>query len=207
MKPFYEPFVPGQLYSVAEFLALEQQAEDRHEFYDGQVWPFPADTLRHNLLVQNCSLPLFARRKQVGLDVFSNGMLLEVIPGGYYTYPDVVIRDFVPCSGLEYVVQCPKVIVEVLDPLWAERDRTWKCVHYRRLESLQQYVLVSQTQQFVESYWRTAAGEWRYEAFMKPDDVLDIADTGLQLMLREIYDEVAVPLLQLQFPDIRETIK
>ncbi|AHJ96138.1 Uma2 family endonuclease [Hymenobacter swuensis] len=207
MKPFYEPFVPGQLYSVAEFLALEQQAEDRHEFYDGQVWPFPADTPRHNLLVQNCSLPLFVQRKQFGLDVFSTGMMLEVLPGRYYTYPDVMLLDTAPCSGQECVLQNPLVLIEVLDPLWAERDRAWKCAHYRHLDSLRQYVLVSQTQQFVESYRRTAAGEWRYEASIKPDDMLVIADTGLQLTLREIYDEVAVPLLQPQLPDIRETIK
>lgn len=207
MKLFYEPFEPGQPYTFDEFMALEKTAEARHEFYEGQVWMFPPDTPLHNTLVQNCMIPLFRIRKQQGYEVFTTGMMLGVLPGRYYTYPDLMVLDASHYDNDACVLHNPQVIIEVLDPLWAERDRAWKCAHYRQIAALQQYFLVSQKQQLVESYRRTADGAWTHELFTTHDDVLTIADTGFQLTLREIYDEVDVPPLQPQFPSFEAVLK
>lgn len=47
-------------YTVAEYFALEEAADIRHEYYHGEISPLdtPANraggTKRHNLLIQNC---------------------------------------------------------------------------------------------------------------------------------------------------------
>jgi hypothetical protein len=131
VKPFYEPFEPGQHYTFDEFMALEKTAEARHEFYEGQAWMFPPDTLNHNRIVRNCLMPLFSTRKSRGYEVFTTGMMLEVLPGRYYTYPDLMVLDASHYDNDACVLHNPRAIIEVLDPLWAERDRAWKCTHYR----------------------------------------------------------------------------
>src|SRR5262245_64341356 len=56
----------------------------------------------------------------------------------------------------------PILIVEVLSPSTEEDDRSGKWQHYQLIPSLQEYVLVSQSQSRVEVYRRLSSGAWEY---------------------------------------------
>jgi Uma2 family endonuclease len=54
----------------------------------------------------------------------------------------------------------PKVLVEVLSDSTEAYDRGEKFAHYRRIPSLQEYVLISQHERFIEVFRKNEAGKW-----------------------------------------------
>src|SRR4029077_18749426 len=68
----------------------------------------------------------------------------------------------------------PTVIVEVLSPTTESYDRGKKFAHYRRLESLKEYVLVAQDEVFVERYYRQGEN-WQLSDWTSRDETLSLA--------------------------------
>ena len=76
------------------------------------------------------------------------------------TYPDVsvVCGPRVVSPEDPHAIVNPTVIVEVLSDGTETNDRNDKFAHYRRLASLAEYVLVSQSERRIEVYRRTPEG-------------------------------------------------
>jgi len=69
-------------------------------------------------------------------------------------------------------------------------DRGKKFEHYRAIESLSDYVLVSQDKVLVEHFSRQADGRWLYTAANKPTDSISVPTLGCVLNLAEVYENV-----------------
>ncbi|MDE0086216.1 MAG: Uma2 family endonuclease, partial [Candidatus Poribacteria bacterium] len=82
--------------------------------------------------------------------------------------------------------------VEVLSPSTEAYDRGEKLLHYRQLESLKEYILVSQDRVYVERYLRKQE-EWGYISFQELDEVLPLISIQCELPLQEIYENVKFP--------------
>lgn len=96
------------------------------------------------------------------------------------TYPDVtVVCGSLERSRLDHdAVTNPVLIVEVLSDSTEAYDRGEKFAHYRRLPSLEEYVLVSQRRPRLELYRRAARGHWvLFEA--GPGESLEVASIGV----------------------------
>lgn len=99
--------------------------------------------------------------------VFSSELKIRVAATGLTTYPDVTVvcgeaaRDAEDPNALAN----PKLLVEVLSPSTEAYDRGEKWAHYRRLDSLEAYLLVSQLPERVEIYERIPAGQGDPGAF------------------------------------------
>jgi Uma2 family endonuclease len=106
----------------------------------------------------------------------------------FFYYPDVMVTCD-PQDTEKYYKTYPCLIVEVLSPSTQELDRREKRLNYQSLESLQEYVLVSQTEKKVEVYRRLETGKWSVESLVK-DDSLELKSVGLTLTIADIYDEV-----------------
>lgn len=87
----------------------------------------------------------------------------------------------------------PTVIIEVLSPSTEQRDRGDKLLHYLQIDSLTDYLLVSQEQPLVEQYSRQADGQWRFQVFSGLAAVITLATLDVRLSLAEIYDRVEFP--------------
>ncbi|HET7321600.1 MAG TPA: Uma2 family endonuclease, partial [Longimicrobiaceae bacterium] len=120
-----------------------------------------------------------------------NDMRVKVSPTGAYTYPDVVALCGEPRledSHLDTLLN-PALIVEVLSPSTEAHDRGEKFAHYRRLESLQEYILVAQDRVSVEQYTRQG-DVWMLSETDDPDGALTLTSVDCSIPLREIYDRV-----------------
>jgi Uma2 family endonuclease len=111
-----------------------------------------------------------------------------------YTYPDVVAL----CDEMQFddlrrdTLINPAVIIEVLSLSTEAYDRGDKFAHYRRLESVNDYVLVSQTQPRVEHYVRDSnrADRWVLTEVDGLDSMLSLASIGCEIAMSDIYDKV-----------------
>ncbi len=77
----------------------------------------------------------------------------------------------------------------MLSPSTETTDRREKLVNYRTLESLQEYVLVSQEEIKIEVYRQDAQGNWSLTILGK-DDELCLDSIDLNLTMADIYEDV-----------------
>jgi Uma2 family endonuclease len=84
----------------------------------------------------------------------------------------------------------PTVIFEVLSPSTESYDRGPKFAHYRTMQSLQEFILVSQTELRVERYLRQADGNWLYSEITDPAGSLELTSVVCRVPLSRIYRKV-----------------
>lgn len=106
------------------------------------------------------------------------------------TYPDIfIVEESTPIKrkGYQLAEMTPSVIIEVLSKSTADFDRgeKWRC--YKTIDSLKQYVLISQDQILVETY-ENQEGKWVYNDFSGAEAVITIA--GLEIPLSILYQNV-----------------
>jgi len=145
-----------------EYLALEDAADEKHEFINGEIIAMAGGTLRHAALILNVGAELKRALSRRPCLVLSGDARVNVDATGMYTYPDLSIV----CGLVERAPKSrttlanPMVLVEVLSPSTEAYDRGAKFAHYRHLPSLQAYVLVAQDAPRIEVYQRVADGGW-----------------------------------------------
>ena len=149
----------------------------------------------HNLIAGNTLIAIGPQLRDRECEVYPGDMRIKVSPTGLYTYPDITVV----CGKPEFedaevdTLLNPKVLVEVLSPSTADYDRGRKFTHYRRLPSLQEYVLISQDRPLVEHYVRQGQDEWLLTEQSSLQDTLVLPSIQCQLPLSEIYLKVRFP--------------
>ncbi|OON66857.1 Uma2 family endonuclease [Hymenobacter sp. CRA2] len=190
-----------RMYSVEEYLALEEVSEVRHEFYQGEIFAMTGASLPHNRLIKNSVRAIEDRINPDMCEAFIDGALVE-ISADCYLYPDVVVSCHDEDLASDRILRHPSVIIEVLSPKTADYDRTSKLRLYQRLSSLQHYVLIRQDYCWVDCLTR-AADEWSLRVYDSLADELELSALNIRIPLAELYKRVKLdnpPQLQ---PDIR----
>lgn len=157
------PPLPTRRYNV-ERMALsqitwrdvQQLADDghRHEAIEGELYVTPAPTPRHQEIVLRLALRLEAILAEPGRGrVFVAPIGVEFQDSGEGVQPDIV---FVSSSGAAKVeeagiVGAPDLVVEVLSPGTAQRDRGVKRKLYER-HGVEQYWIVDPEARTVEAW-------------------------------------------------------
>ena len=126
--------------------------------------------------------------------MYTSDLRVRVLATGLSTYPDVSVV----CGSAETALEDPDaitnpvVVVEVLSDTTEVYDRGAKAAHYRRLPSLQEYVLVSQAEPLVEVYRRTEAGRWElFEG--RPGDLVELRSLAINLDVAAVYANPLAP--------------
>jgi len=175
--------------TVQEYLALDRQAEIKSEFLDGQMFAMAGGTEEHSLIASNLIRELGTQLKAKPCKVYTPDMRVKIEATGLCTYPDVhvVCGDARFADARRDTLLNPNIIFEVLSASTAAWDRGQKFWHYRHLESLTDYVLVSQDAWLVEHYTRQPNGVWLLETVEGPDGVLKLSSIDAQVPLTEIF--------------------
>jgi Uma2 family endonuclease len=190
-------------YTVEEYLELERQSDVRHEYLDGQIYEMAGESLAHSRICINLAGEVRAQLKGKPCEALSPNMKVQVQSKGMYAYPDLTIVCGEPIfhDTRRDVLTNPRVIFEVLSPSTEAYDRGEKFQRYSsQLETLTDYVLISQHKSFVTHLTRQPHNQWLYSHITEPTASLYIASIDCRLQLSEIYDRV-------QFPVIEDTIE
>jgi Uma2 family endonuclease len=173
-----------------EYLALDRAAESRSEYYRGEMFAMSGGSFPHAQIILNLGGELRHLLKGKGCRVTSSEVRLRVSPEGLYTYPDVMIVCMGPtfADNQKETLLNPVLIGEVLSPSTERHDRGFKFAQYQQLESLQEYVLVSQTEPRVEVFRRQPMAKWLYSDVRGLDSCCALESVGCDIPLAEIYD-------------------
>jgi len=197
----------GRLYTVAEYLEFERQAEERHEYLDGVIRAMAGESPTHGDINVNLLGELRAQLKDKPCRVISaNTKIRSGHPiaqtrqsKGLFSYADasVVCEERKYLDKHQDVLLNPTVVFEILSPSTESFDRGEKFWRYRaHLESLTDYVLISQAYPLVEHYRRQADGQWLLNPISGLDGVLKIDSIDCSLPLAELYYGVEFPALK-----------
>jgi Uma2 family endonuclease len=185
---------PERLYSLEEYLALEEQGEERLEFEDGVLVAMAGEPRQHNYIVSNLVAALWEQTRAKKCRLVHQNVKLQIASGkpkrkgvlrpkSKLYYPDLMIACG-PAPDDPRIEYAPCFLLEVLSPSTASRDKGLKMESYLSLKSLEVYILVDPDFRKVEVYRRTAQG-WLYE--MLQDGAIKIPCIGARLSLEQIY--------------------
>ncbi len=175
-----------------EYLTRERLAEDKSEYYQGEVFAMAGASRRHNLIVANLVSRLVVSLRQRDCEVYPSDMRLLVGETGLYTYPDVMVVCGKPILADVQgdVLTNPVLIVEVLSESSKDYDRGGKFHQYMRIPSLQEYLTVSQTEMMIDHSVRQADNSWVVREFVPANGKVPIRCLGLELDFADVYDKV-----------------
>lgn len=177
-----------------EYLALERKATIKSEYLSGQMYAMSGASREHNIICGNIFVALHLQLQERTCEIYSNDMRLKISAAGLYTYPDILVVCDEPRfedASVDTLLN-PTALFEVLSPSTEAYDRGAKFGYYRKLDSMQEYTLVSQDLMRVEHYLRHNE-QWTLTEFSRPDDVVRLTSINCELPLREIYERVEFP--------------
>jgi len=173
-------------FDAAAYLAWEETQPERNEYIAGEVFAMVGVRQSHNVATLNLATVLRRELKGSPCRVFVESVKTRVEAANCFFYPDVVVscdpRDRLTPDYISH----PVLVVEVLSDSTAAFDRGAKFAAYRKLDSLQEYVLVDVAAQRIELFRRNAESHWvLYDA----GDTLELASLSLNLDVAELLDD------------------
>jgi Uma2 family endonuclease len=181
-------------YTPEQYLAQERQAPYKSEYFNGRIYAMAGASREHNLISFNFARELGNQMRNRDCETYVADMRVKSRATTAYLYPDVAVVCGQPQfedTGLDTLLN-PTVLVEVLSPSTEAGDRGHKFAHYRRIPSLQEYVLVAQDRVLVERHVRQENG-WLLTEFNDLEATLPLAAIGCEVALRDIYARVTFP--------------
>ena len=147
-------------YTPEEYLALEEAADYRSEYFQGEIFAMSGGSANHNRITKNLVIALERSFENKPCEAFMTDMRLLVKKNGLYTYPDImaVCGQLEFAEGRDDTLTNPVVIVEVLSKSTQDYDRGGKFALYRAIETFQDYVLIDQHTIQVEHFHRLDDG-------------------------------------------------
>jgi len=182
-----------KVFSPSEYLAMEEVADYKSEYFNGEIFAMSGGTPDHSSVAVNVTIALGTRLTTKPCRVFNSDMRLHIESNSLYTYPDVMVI----CGKIELVkrrndtVTNPVLIVEVLSESTRDYDRGMKFNMYKQVPSLQEYVVVESENPRVECYRRGADDQWVVEMIDDTSATVRLASVACEISISEIYRKVS----------------
>jgi Uma2 family endonuclease len=196
---------PPKRMTEAEYLAFERDAEYKHEFFDGVLYPLhnpyrdlqmmAGATRPHNSIKENLIVEFGMRFKGGRCRTFSSDQKVRLSDTGRFAYPDIVVVCGEPEDD-PTDANClanPQVVIEVLSPSTEGYDRGFKAEQYRRSATVREVVFVAQDAPRVERYVRQPDGTWVLTVFADPAGEFRLGTIDVAVPLADVYRGVTLP--------------
>lgn len=179
-----------KFYSVQEYLALEKEAFEKHEYYKGEIFAMASASNLHNVVFKNIFGNLFISLKGKYCQPYGSDMRIHIPENSLFTYPDISIicGDFLPSNEDEDSATQPTVIIEILSPSTKNYDRGVKFMLYRAIPALKDYILIDSESIHAEHFTINKEGLWQLKECNKPEEKIIIESLNIELLMKDVYE-------------------
>jgi Uma2 family endonuclease len=184
--------IPKQKMTLEEYLEFDANTEGRFEYFEGEVFEMGGGSPEHSLLGNRMGRVLGNKLEPKGCSVYNSEVLIKVPAMPPYRYGDVSAL----CEKAEYenygnqrLLVNPILIVEILSPTTEEFDRDLKFKGYKSIESLREYLLVSQDKKFITLYTKYNEKFW-FQSEYEAGEILKLESLDCELSVDEIYEGI-----------------
>jgi Uma2 family endonuclease len=181
-------------YTTEEYMAIDRQSDFKNEYFNGEIFAMTGASRKHNLITINVATSLNSQLRGRRCEVYASDMRVKVGLSGLYTYPDIVVV----CGSPEFedreidTLINPTLIIEVLSKSTEGYDRGDKFGHYRKVESLLEYLLISQDRHHLEHYTRQSDNQWLLSETDNLQAIIQFPSINCELSLDNIYHKVEI---------------
>ena len=178
--------------SPQDYLRWETTQPIRYGYMDGLVYAMTGGSIPHNQIAVNLIALLKPHLRGKGCKVLSSDAKVAVTEQGPFHYQDVSVSCDPRDKNAQDYIRYPVLIVEVRSESTEAFERGKKFRHYRRIETLREYVLIRQEQRSVECYRLNAQGRW--ELFHYLDEAasraIELTSVGLSCTFELLYEDI-----------------
>jgi Uma2 family endonuclease len=176
--------------SPQEYLEMERQSTEKHEYYDGQIVAMAGATRRHNLINTNIVTALNIQLRKHPCELYASDM--KVRWKNNYVYPDVVVgcEQLLFDDGNKDVLLNPTLVIEILSPSTEGFDNGEKFSGYQQIATIKDYILVSQDKVKVRHYTRLTETLWHFVEYTTLESQLTLTSIDCRLTLADVYDKI-----------------
>lgn len=181
-----------KIYTINEYLDLEINSNERHEYIKGEIIKMTGGTPNHNKIAGNLYAALnFALKKQP-FQVFFADQRVWIPNYHIYTYPDIMIikDDLQFQEGRKDTLINPYIIIEVLSKSTRSYDKDDKFTAYRSIETFCEYLLIDQYKLQIDHYSKTDKNQWLFREYKTEKDIINFDKIDFEISLIDIYDKV-----------------
>ena len=173
--------------TVEEYMELEEQSSLRHEYVNGVVYAMSRPSIAHARIMVELLVAFKTHLRGSPCEPFAADVKLRIRSetDEIFYCPDVVVACNRDEWGTNYVCN-PKLVIETLSPSTQHIDRREKAMTYRRVSSIEEYVLLEQDEPTVIVHRR--AENWRPHVYTGPQAVAEFRAIGLSVPLAQIYE-------------------
>jgi Uma2 family endonuclease len=177
-------------YSIEEYLEIERESDEKHEYYKGEVFAMSGPKFQHVLISGNIFSQLKNKLKGKPCQPLGSDMRVHIPTNTLFTYPDISVVCGEPefLNNDEWNLLNPTVIIEVLSPSTRNYDRGDKFNLYRDMPSLKEYILVDSETISIEAFYINAHGQWELKEHKKKEETLQIKSIKTALKIEDIYE-------------------
>ncbi|MCC5605709.1 Uma2 family endonuclease [Nostoc sp. CHAB 5834] len=179
-------------YTPEEYLEIEEKAEYKSEYRDGEIVPMTGGTTNHNKIAGNFYAYLKFGLRGKNYDIYIGDVRLWIPRYRQHTYPDVMVIEGQPIyTGTSTTtVMNPMLIAEVLSKSTKNYDQGDKFLYYRSIPEFKEYILIDQYQYHVMQYVKTAENQWSFTELEHESAILSLQTVDFQIELRDLYEQV-----------------
>ncbi|MEH2408995.1 Uma2 family endonuclease [Nostoc sp.] len=179
-------------YTPEEYLEIEEKAEYKSEYRNGEIVPMTGGTTNHNKIALNLAASLKIALRRKNYDVYIGDVRLWIPRYRQHTYPDVMVIEGQPIyTGTSTTtVMNPMLIAEVLSKSTKNYDQGDKFLYYRSIPEFKEYILIDQYHYHVMQYVKTAESQWSFTEFEHESATLSLQTVDFKIELRDLYEQV-----------------
>lgn len=183
--------------TAQEYLVWEEDQSIRYAYVDGRVFAMTGGTIPHNQVAVNLAALLKAHLRGKGCKVLTSDAKVSISENGPFHYPDGSVTCDERDRPARQFIRYPCLIAEVLSSSTEAFDRGEKFRHYRRIETLREYLLIDPDRMSVECYRLNERGNWElFHYFANQTELsaqdyeVNLTSVNLKFSLALLYEDV-----------------
>jgi Uma2 family endonuclease len=188
-----EPALKYNFYSPQEYLEMERASDEKHEYFDGQIYLMSGASLKHAKVAMNVAVGISIFLKEKNCTVLAETMRVTNKTRDAYMYPDLLIyceKEELEDDHSDTLLN-PSVILEILSPSTRSIDKGRKFLYYQEIASLKEYFMVDTLKQRVYVARKQPNGKWAYEPTVETGSIF-IETINFHLSLSDIYNGTGI---------------
>ena len=180
--------------SIEKYLEMENSADEKHEYYKGEIFAMSGAKMPHNRITSNLLITLGLKLKGKKCHPFGSDARIHIAANTLFTYPDISIicGEVMTLNNDDYNVLNPTVIIEVLSTSTKNYDRGEKFKLYRDIPTLKEYILVDSKSVHLEVFRLNEKNHWELEEYKTIGENVIIKAIEETIAVSEIYDGVKI---------------
>ncbi len=189
-----------QLMTPQEYLEWEEQQPIKYEYINGEVYAMTGGTIPHNDIALNLASALKNHLRGKGCKVQIADAKVGISTDGPFHYPDVMVSCDLRDKKARKIIYHPCLIVEVLSPSTEAFDRGKKFNHYRRIDTLKEYILIDSEKMSIECYRLNEKNKWELTPYSLEEagDIqneleVEFPSVNFRCPISLLYEDVSFP--------------